>query len=343
MTRVLVTGGSGFLGLHIIDQLLRNNYQVVTTLRRLDKQSEVLKTLTDNHTPNLKNLSFVEANLMDDQNWFEAMDSCNVVMSVASPVFFGKIINESDAIKPAVNGIQRILKFANLAKVPQVIMTSNFGAVGFSKVAEPNSITTELDWTDEHAIGLSIYEKSKLLAEKAAWQYIEQPDVHLKLTTINPVAIFGSSFNDHVSGSFGLLQDMISGKTKQIPPIELNVIDVSDVARLHILAIKNSKAFNQRFIATAPGQISFQEIANLIRNQRPEISHKITDKSLSKLVINLGAFFGNTQAREGKLLMNMNRNVSGKKAKELLNFTPQFTTEQAVLNAVDSLIKFKLA
>ncbi|AEV94490.1 NAD-dependent epimerase/dehydratase family protein [Pediococcus claussenii] len=342
MERILVTGGSGFLGLHIIDQLLKNKYQVITTLRNLDKQAEVLKTLTDQHTPDLKNLSFVEANLMDDHNWFEAMNSCDVVMSVASPVFFGKITNESDALKPAVNGIQRILKFANLAKVPQVIMTSNFGAVGFSKVVGSNSVTKESDWTDEHAIGLSIYEKSKLLAEKAAWQYIEQPNIHIKLTTINPVAILGSSFNNHVSGSFNLLQDIISGKTKRIPPIELNVIDVSDVARLHVLAIKNSKAYNQRFIATAPGQISFQEIANLITNQRPEISHKITDKSLSKLVINLGAFFGNAQAREGKLLMYMNRNVSGEKSKELLNFTPQFTAEQAVLNAVDSLIKFKL-
>lgn len=139
---VLVTGGTGFLGMHIIFQLLQQGYDVKTTVRSLKSKEKVIEVLRNNGLANFTKLSFVELDLSKAEGWEEAMRDCKYVLSVASPVFFGKFKNEEELISPAIEGITRILKAAKKAKVKRVVMTSNFGAVGFSN-ANKNSITTE--------------------------------------------------------------------------------------------------------------------------------------------------------------------------------------------------------
>lgn len=336
MKKVLVTGGTGFLGLRIILQLLDKGYEVRTTIRKESGQNRILKVLQAHHAKDLSKLSFIKADLSSDDNWLEAMQGIEGVFSVASPVFFGKIKNEDDAIRPALEGTVRILRAANKSGVKRVVMTSNFGAVGFSK---QSGLTTEADWTDENQVGLSIYEKSKLLAEKAAWKYVEQPEVNLEFVTVNPVAIFGPSLDAHVSGSFDLLKNLLSGQMKLIPNLPLNVVDVRDVADIQIRAMETTQATGQRFIATADSKITMREIAQLIRAQRPQVAQRVSSKSLPDWLVNIAAKFNET-AREGKLLRNMNRNVSNQKARQELGWQPQSNNEQAVLAAVDSLIKY---
>lgn len=140
-------------------------------------------------------------------------------------------------------------------------MTSNFGAVGFSN-KDKQSMTTEENWTDEHEAGLSAYEKSKLLAEKAAWAFINKEDTQLEFATINPVAIFGPSLDQHISGSFHLISNLISGEMKRVPHIPINVVDVRDVAKLHVLSMTNAQADGKRFIASADGQIFCPKLHN---------------------------------------------------------------------------------
>lgn len=333
MKKALVTGGTGFLGLRLIAQLLQRNYDVKTTIRKETGKERIIKVLTEHQIPNIDRLSFVEADLNSDDNWDEAMKNRDFVFSVASPVFFGKIKNEEEAIKPALEGILRVLKAANQAGVKRVVMTSNFGAVGFSKT---KGLTTERDWTDEDQKGLSIYEKSKLLAERAAWDYIHQPDVDLEFATVNPVAIFGPAMDQHVSGSFDLLKNLLNGQMKAIPNLPLNVVDVRDVVDIHIKAMETPSADGQRFIASADGQISLRQIAELIRTKRPKISAQVTTKRMPNIFLDLASYF-NKQAREGKLLKDVNRNVSNQKAKDLLKWSPIADNETAVLLAVDSL------
>src|SRR6218665_2717049 len=129
---VLVTGGTGFVGSHIILQLLQKGYTVRTTLRSIAKKNEIIDTLKIGDIQSFDNLSFIEASLSEDKNWDEAMKGCTYVLSVASPVFLTEPENENEAIRPAVEGIIRILKAAKKAGVKRVVMTSNFGAVGFS-------------------------------------------------------------------------------------------------------------------------------------------------------------------------------------------------------------------
>lgn len=236
---VLVTGGSGFVGLHILLQLLQQGYRVRTTLRSLKSKDKIVATLKANGIDLLDQITFAEAELTNDAGWAEAMAGCTYVLSVASPVFFDVPKDEQAAIRPAVEGVLRVLKFAREADVKRVVMTSNFGAVGFSQTDKSRE-TTEADWTDPNLKGLSVYEKSKLLAERAAWEFMAKGGGNMEFATINPVAIFGPSLDAHISGSLKVITNMLDGTWKMIPPIPLNIVDVRDVAALHILAMENA-------------------------------------------------------------------------------------------------------
>lgn len=337
---VLVTGGTGFVGMRILFQLLQQGYTVRTTMRNLKSKDKLIATLQANGQNDVSRLFFAEAELTSDDNWENEMGGCKYVLSVASPVFFDQPKDEQEAIRPAVEGILRILKFAKQAGVQRVVMTSNFGAVGFSQTDKSRE-TTEADWTDTGMKGLSVYEKSKTLAEKAAWEYIKREGGKLEFATINPVAIYGPSMDEHISGSFHLLENLLDGSMKMVPQIPLNVVDVRDVADLHIRAMVKPEAKGQRFIATADGQISLPEIAELIKNKMPEVAQKVSTKKLPDFMVKLGALF-NARAREGAVFLKMNRKLSNAKAKKLLGWQPMGTQEEAVLAGVESMKKHGL-
>lgn len=338
-SKVLVTGGTGFLGMRIISELLKQGYDVRTTVRSINKQANILNTMKANDIPT-ERLTFVEADLSSDEHWDDAMQGCQYVLSVASPVFFEIPDDESEVIRPAIEGVQRILRAADHAGVQRVVMTSNFGAVGFSN-KDKSSITTERNWTDEHEPGLSAYEKSKLLAEKAAWNYVENATRKIEFATINPVAMMGPSLDAHISGSFDLVKNLVNGSMKRIPNIALNIVDVRDVADLHIRAMTHNEADGKRFIATADGQITMPEIAALIKKERPNLAQKVSTKRVPNFILSLGAKV-NKQVKEGKLLLDINRNVSNEQARKYLGWTPIATQEEAILAALDSIVQYDL-
>lgn len=337
-TTVLVTGGSGFLGSHIVLQLLQKGYQVRTTLRSLARKNEIIETLRVGGITSFDRLSFVETSLTEDKNWAEAMTGCTYVLSVASPVFMTLPSDENEAIRPALEGIIRVLTFARDAGVKRVVMTSNFGAVGFSN-KNSNSVTTEANWTDPAEKGLSIYEKSKLLAEQAAWDFIKREGGSLEFATINPVAILGPSLGTHVSESFGLLEHLLDGSMKAVPQIPLNIVDVRDVAELHIRAMETPEANGQRFIASADGQISLPEIARLLKEKRPDVAQNVSSRVIPNWVLRVAALF-NEQARHGASLLDINRNVSNAKARTILGWQPIGTNEDIVLTSVKSIVQY---
>lgn len=335
---VLVTGGTGFVSMQVIFQLLQEDYKVKTTLRSISSKNKVIDVLKSNGITTFDNLAFVEADLLKDDNWDEAMKGCDYVLSVASPVFLKIPKDENEAMRPAVEGIVRVLKAARNASVKRVVMTSNFGAVGFSN-KNPAIVTTEADWTDPNEKGLSSYEKSKLLAERAAWDFIKKEGGTLEFATINPVAILGPSLSSHVSESVGILASLLNGSMKAIPNIVLNIVDVRDVSDLLIRAMTNPDANGQRFIASADGQISIPEIAALLKNKEPNIAKKVSTRTIPDWVIYIAALF-NRQAKEAALFLRMSRNISNKKAKEMLDWTPTANNEEVILASINSMIKF---
>jgi len=338
---VLVTGGTGHVGSHCILQLLQKGYHVKTTLRSINRKNEVIDMIKTGgiDLPNIANkLTFIETDLLKDANWDEAVKGCQYVLHVASPTHI-ESKDEDQIVRPAVEGLLRVLKVARDAGVKRVVMTSSFGALGFSN-KDRNTITTEADWTNPNEKGLSIYEKSKVLSERAAWNFMEQEGGSLELAVINPVAIFGPSLGSDKSPSLGLLKMLLSGSAKAIPNIPLNVVDIRDVADLHIRAMTNPTAKGQRFIASADGEISLPQIAILLKNKMPAISGKVSTKVLPNWLVGIASLFSH-QAKQAAYFLSINRNISNEKAKNILGWKPIANKEEAVLAAVESMTKFK--
>src|SRR5258706_5190887 len=252
---VLVTGGTGFVGVHCILQLLNKGYKVKTTLRGLNRKSKVLEMLKVGGITSFDNLEFIEADLTKDANWDEAAKGFEYVLHVASPIFLRVPKDENEMIMPAVDGTIRILKTARNAGVKREVMTSNFGAVGYSH-KDTTKIITEESWTDPNEQQLSTYNKSKAMAEWAAWDFIHKEGGNLELSVVNPMGIFGPSLGPDLSSGFELLKRVLDGSMRAIPNITLGIVDVRDVADLHIRAMTNPAAKGERFLALAGGILS---------------------------------------------------------------------------------------
>lgn len=340
MTRpVLVTGGDGFLALHLIAQLLDQKFSVRATLRNLNKRGRVTARLKEHGIANLDQLTFAKADLTKDAGWAAAMAGVDTVFSVAAPVFVNGESAGDDVAAVAAEGTLRILKAAEQADVRRVVMTGNFGAVGFSNL-DAKRQTTERDWTDPDQPGLSLYERSKLIAEQRAWAYLKDSGSKLEFTTINAGAMLGTALGNHVSGSFGIVNNLLDGSLKCIPDITVAVVDARDVAALHILAMQIPEAAGQRFLAVADQPLSMTEMAALIRRERPALADQIPTRKLPNWLMSLAAHFNQT-AHEGNLMRTISHDVSNQKAKTVLGWQPQYSAEQAVLAAADTLVNIE--
>lgn len=336
-TLVLVTGGSGFVGSHCILQLLQQDYQVRATIRSLKKQGTVLDMLKSVDISDFEHLSFVEADLTQDQNWDRAVAGCDYVLHVASPIFLRLPEHEDEMIKPAVEGTLRVLKAARNAGVKRVVMTSNFGAVGYSH-PDRTTLVTEESWTDPHQPGLSAYNKSKVLAEKAAWDFIQRESGKLELTVINPMGIFGPSLNADLSSGFGLLQKVLDGSMQRLPDMRMGIVDVRDVADLHLRAMRSPEAKGQRFLALAGGTMSLLEIAELVKRKMPQVGARASTKKMPTWLLRLAAIF-NPQAKAILPMVGIYREASNAKARSLLGWQPR-SNEEAILATVACMVKY---
>ena len=188
MEKVLVTGSTGFIGLHCIHQLIEKGYSVNGTLRSKSREEEVRSSLKKANLSDA-NLSLYECDLMSDDGWEKAIDGCDYVLHIASPFINGLPDHEDDLIKPALTGTQRILKLsAANPQIKKIIITSSFAAVG--DTFNGQTVFNETDWSDPNNNKISAYNKSKTLAEKSAWDFMES-NPSFKLTVISPVGVIG--------------------------------------------------------------------------------------------------------------------------------------------------------
>lgn len=338
-TLVLVTGGTGFVGIHAIHQLLQKGYQVKTTLRSLDRKTEILAMLKTAGIIQFDKLKFIEADLTRDTNWEEAVKECDYVLHIASPIHLKIPKDENEMIKPAVDGTLRVLKAARDAGVKRVVMTSNFGAVGYSH-KDKTALITEESWTNPNEKGLSAYNKSKVLAERAAWDFIKTAGGDLELSVINPMGIFGPSFNADLSSGFELVKNILDGSMKVIPNLVLGIVDVRDVADLHIRAMTSAAANGQRFIALAGGTMSLPQIARFLKYKLPEAAKNASTRTLPDWLVRLAALFS-PKAKAIAPMLGINRNASNEKAKNILGWQPR-ANEEAILATAESLLKYNL-
>lgn len=339
MSTVLVTGGSGFVGGHLILKLLAAGHVVRATVRDLRREADIRAMLKVGGAESGDSLRVFAADLEKDAGWPEAATGCDYILHVASPFPAGNPKDENELIRPAREGTLRVLKAARDAGVRRVVMTSSFAAVSYGNTAE-SGVFTEKDWTNTDAPDVQPYPKSKTLAERAAWDFIAREGGGLELSVINPTGIFGPVLGPDFSTSIQLIRMMLNGAMPAAPRIHFGVVDVRDVADLHVIAMTHPAARGERFIAVDGQPMSIFEIGMLLKANMGEVAHKVARRQAPDWLVRIFALF-NESAKAALPQLGIIRVASSQKARDTLGWTPR-SREEAILATAESLVRLKL-
>jgi dihydroflavonol-4-reductase len=328
-TRVLVTGGSGFIAGHVITRLLDDGYQVRATLRSLNREAAVRGTL---HARDCAQLSFVAADLSSDDGWAAAVADCDYVLHVASPFPPAKPKDENDVIVPAVEGTLRVLRAASDTGVRRVVVTSSFAAIGYSPKVSGLPYD-ESDWTDPD--GQAPYVKSKTLSERAAWDFATAHPDGPELTVVNPVGVFGPVLGPDISSSIAIIKSLVDGAIPLLPRASFAVVDVRDVADLHVRAMTDPAAAGQRFLAAAGQPLSMPQIAAVLRSALGPAARRVPTREVPDWLIRAAARVV-PPLRELADLLGPPKLISTAKATEMLGWQPR-SAQDAIVATGESL------
>lgn len=337
-TTVLVTGASGYIAQQVILALLAKGYKVRGTVRSLDK-GPALKELLARENPAATEIELFAADLTSDDGWDDATSGCTYVHHVASPIPAQLPKDPNDLIGPARDGALRALRAAKKAGVKRVVMTSSVAAIayGYKKLPE---LLTEEDWSNpDYLKDNTAYTRSKVIAEKAAWDYVKGEGTGLELTTVNPSAVLGPVLSGDFSASLELLTQLLSGSLPATPNLGFQIVDVRDVAATHVAAMETPEAAGERFIAAGEYQW-FREIAKTLRDHYPAYNKKLPTRSLPSFLVSVLAFF-NPVLKQVLPELDKQRIASNEKAERLLGVTFRPAVESIKAGA-DSLIAHKV-
>ncbi|MEL6787450.1 MAG: aldehyde reductase [Cyanobacteria bacterium J06607_15] len=326
---VLVTGASGFIGGHCLLALLNKGYAVRASVR---SRSQIDKTqaLLNSHYPEGADITYAIADLNADAGWDEAVQGCEYVLHLASPLPVQQPKDPNELIIPARDGALRVLAAASRADVKRVVMTSSQAAVCGSPLREQNYIYDEQDWTDLNHPTLTPYNQSKTIAERAAWDFVEQNN-SLELATVCPGLVCGPVLEPRVNTSLEFVKRFLDGSLPLIPPLGYEVVDVRDVAALHLLAMENPDAAGGRFMASA-GFMWLQEMAETLRQDLGDRASKVPTLPAPAWLIRLLALFDPTV---GTITPELNqcRRVSHAGTSKQLGWMPRSPAEAVIATA----------
>ena len=288
MEKVLVTGASGFIAEHCIIELLKNGYSVKGSLRSMNREQEVRDAIKTG--ANDTKLEFCKLDLLEDDGWEDAMWDCDYLMHVASPFVIEDPKDENELIKPAKEGTLRALNAAKKAGIKRVVLTSSVAAVNSHMMSGTSDHTT---WTDINSKYVTPYQKSKTIAEKAAWDFYNNQNNSnkMELAVINPGGVMGPQLGNDLGGaSTQIVSQLISGKFPMIPALSFPFIDVRDVAILHLKAMTTPDADGKRFIAAHSKPTWMYEVAEVLSAAGYE---KIKLKKAPSFMLKLIGLFDN--------------------------------------------------
>ena len=333
---VLVTGGSGFIAVHIISKLLNQGYRVRTTLRTFSRQDEVKSMLAQSGVTDFANLEFIQTDLTSDKNWAEAASGADYVIHVASPTPATRPDDGDEMVKMAVDGTLRVMKAAKVAGVKRVVLTSASGSVLAGHKSHPE-LFTEADWTNLSG-DIDAYQRSKTMAERAAWEYAKKEN--MELSAVNPVAVMGPVLGKDYSHSNQNVYAMLTGKMPFLLRIGFDYIDVRDVADLHLLAMTRKEAAGERFIATSGENLTYKEVAKILQSCLGSAASKVSTKEIPNFLVKFLALF-NKDLRMPATFLGQNTACSNAKAKKLLGWQPR-SAEEAIIATAKSLAELGL-
>ena len=328
MQKILVTGASGFIAKHIVLHLLQAGYHVRGSVRSDKREAELIAAMPDVDD----RLEIIRLDLEQDAGWAKALSGVDALLHTASPVTFEIPKNPEEIIRPAVDGTLRALKAAKAAGVTRVILTSSVSAiVAGHKPAEKTHFDEE-DWSDLSSKKPSIYDRSKTLSERAAWEYAAKEG--LALTSINPGLVLGTPLDAEYGASLGFVERVMRGKDPALPNAGFPVVDVQDVAKMHLLAFETPASIGERIIAAA-GWYWIKDIAGILKEAYPQ--RKITKWQAPDLLIRIMALFDKDISQLVPRL-GEDESVSNTKAMALLGveFTDPKTSLLAAAKVIDA-------
>jgi len=340
MSKVLVTGGSGFIGSHIILQLIQAGHQVLATVRNLKREPEVRAMLRQGGIDAGNRLSFAATDLENDAGWPEAVAGCEFVLHVASPLPPNVPKNEDELIVPAREGTLRVLRAARDAGVKRVVMTSSFAAIGYGH-KQQDAPFDESTWTNINGGGdVAPYPKSKTLAEQAAWDFMAREGGALELSVVNPVGVFGPVLGPDYSSSILIVQKLMDGALPGCPRLWFGVVDVRDVADLHLRAMTHPAARGQRFLAISGDALSMVEIGAILRNKMGSAARRVPARELPNWLLRL-ASLRDPAVKVILPELGKKKNATSAKARRLLGWVPR-SREDAIIATGESLVRLGL-
>jgi nucleoside-diphosphate-sugar epimerase len=335
---ILVTGATGYVGKWCVVKLLEKGYRVRGTVRSAAKAAQVRATIAATlQADAASRLELVEADILADAGWAEAMKGVAAVLHTATVVRADEPRDSSIVIRPAIEGTERILRFAHAAGIKRVVLTSSIATVGYGhghtrgRRTYDESYFTNLDnmrWTWAYCLG-------KTKAEQAAWAYAKANG--MELTTIHPGAIIGPALDADASISVGMVSGLLQNATPALPSNGYSIIDVRDVADMHVAALEKPEAIGQRYLATAE-YTPFSKVADILREAYPD--RTIVKRTAPDWIIKLVAMFGGP-ARQ---IINDIGNVKifdGSKGEKLMGHS-YISARQSIHDTAESVIRFGL-
>lgn len=331
---VLVTGGSGYVASWCIVELLRRGYDVRTTVRSGGKGEAVVGAVSTVVDP-AGRLSFAVVDLTADDGWDVAVKDVDFVLHVASPLGGAAPDDANALIGPARDGTLRVLRSATAAGVRRVVMTSAANAASPSSYAT-EGVTDETLWTDLRDPTLIPYRRSKTLAERAAWDFMATYQGPTELTTVLPGAVFGPVLTASTVGSVGIVARMLSGAMRGVPRIGLEIVDVRDLADVHIRAMTAPDAAGQRFLAT--GEFTWMtQMAHTLREGLGADGLRVSTRQVPDFAVRLAARFRDPSLREITPALGRRNRHSTEKARRVLGWQPR-PARETVIDCARSLL-----
>lgn len=316
--RVLVTGASGFIAGHVVAELRSHGYWVRGTSRR------PVEGLDD----------VVAADLSRDEGWAAAVEGCDYVMHVASPIPKESPKSEDELIRPAVDGTLRVLRAAADAGVKRVVLTSSIAAV--SSGHRDEAVRTEADWSIvDRSPG---YPKSKTLAEQAAWDFARESG--MDLVAVNPGMVLGPLHNPTVGTSVQVVHRLLTRDMPASPKMGFALVDVRDVATAQRLALQTPAAAGNRYIL-AGEHMWMRDIAAVLAEEFNPRGYRVPTGSLPTPLLRLLARF-DSSIRPALDFVGRRELVSADKARRELGWTMR-PVRDTILDTARSLIELGLA
>ncbi|GLQ29570.1 SDR family oxidoreductase [Litoribrevibacter albus] len=234
---VCVTGASGFIAAHAVEQLLQKGYHVIGTVRGDDSKYPYLTGLEGAE----ERLRLVQADLLSEGAFDDILSDCDYVLHTASPYIIDVKDPQRDLVDPAVQGTVHVLEACKKSpRVKRVILTSSIAAI----TDEPDNhhVFTEADWNTKSSLDRNPYYFSKTKAEQAAWKFMEDSDLTFDMVVINPFIVIGPSYGPSLNTSNQIIRDIMKGLFPTIMTVNWGFVDVRDVAKAHILAMETPEA-----------------------------------------------------------------------------------------------------